>query len=305
MADEAYLERLPGIRDIIDATGGGNIILPRSSRLRVKGGGIILTPTPDALEMQLTGVAGAKGAKGDTGDQGTQGVQGPAGSLATIGRLDTTHSPLGLWHFNGDLADASGNARTLSVDAGAAVYSELWPGHKGIDLNGTCRLTNSHSSFQLTGNCTVEMVCVLNGAPNANPVLICGASGETEATNVLYWLSFSGASRLFSWLSESGAGVDAAFALTAAALPAPGVPFHFAVTRASNVIQAYVNGVAHGPASSALTTPTGGTSGALWVGGAVTTLCAPLLLSELKIIGSALSAPQVLAEAERTIGALY
>lgn len=305
MADEAYLEKLPGIRDIIDATGGGNIILPRSSRLRVKGGGIILTPTPDALEMQLTGVAGAKGAKGDTGDQGVQGVQGPAGSLATIGRLDTTHSPLGLWHFNGDLADSSGNSRTLTVDTGAAVYAELWPGFKGIDLNGTCRLTNSHASFQLTGNCTIEMVCVLNGTPNSIAFVAQNVAGETSATNTLFRLGVTTAARLLQWLTEHGAGVDDAYTLSTAALPPLGVPFHLAVTRTSNVVQFYVNGVAHGPASSALTAPDGGGSTVLNVGGDASNLCGPMMLAELKIIGSALSAPQVLAEAERTIGALY
>jgi hypothetical protein len=83
------------------------------------------------------------------------------------------------------------------------------------------------------------------------------------------------------------------------------VPFHFCLTRTSNVLQAYVNGVAHGPASSTLTAPDGGGSAVFTFGGGVSTLAGAMLCSELKVIASALNSTQVAAEAELTIGQLY
>lgn len=304
MSDESYLEKLPGIRDIIDDTAGGAIVLPRVSRLRIKGNGVVLTPRPDAIELEITGEAGPDGNQGPPGTQGGVGNTGPAGTLLTIGRLDGTHSPAGLWHFNGSLADSSGNSRTFTVDAGSAVYAELWPGFKGIDLNGLTRLVQTDAAFRILGDVTYEMVCVLNATPNGLALFAQQDAGETLATNTSAQVSLA-ATRLLTWTSEHSTGIDDTYALTAAALPPPGVPFHYAVTRTANVVQHYVNGVAHGPASSALTAPDGGTTSKLSLGGGVTTLGAAFLCAEFKVIASGLNSTQVAAEAERSIGQLY
>lgn len=235
----------------------------------------------------------------------TIGATGPAGTLATIGRLTTLHSPLALWSFNGVLTDASGNGRTLTVAAGAAVYAELWPGYKGIDFNGTLRLGQTASAFNVLGDITIEMVIVLNATPNGNAFLVWGGPGETEAENASFQVTIN-ADRSVTIISEHGAGVNDTFTTAAVAVPPPGIPFHFCVRRASNVWQVLVNGVVLGAASSALTAPTGGSTGALIVGAnLVPALAAAMLIADLKIIGSALTTPQVLAEAELTVGQLY
>jgi len=235
----------------------------------------------------------------------TIGDTGPAGTLKTIGRLTTLHSPAGLWHFDAALTDSSGNARTLSVAAGAAVYAELWPGYLGLDFNGTLRLSQTNAAFQIGGNLTIEVVMVLNAAPNGFAFLVWGGPGETEAENAQYQVTIN-ADRSMTFISEHSTGVNDTFTTAAAAVPPPGIPFHFCVTRVSNVIQFYVNGVALGGVSSALTAPTGGGTATLIVGSNVAfSLAAAMLIGDLKIAATGLSAAQVAAEAELSIGQLY
>lgn len=231
------------------------------------------------------------------------GAQGLPGSLATIGRLTTAHSPLALWHFDGDVLDASGNARTLTVAGGTAVYSELWPGFRGLSFQ-SLSLTRTDAAMRIAGDMTVEAVLMLDATPTADALFGVTGPDETEAANI-QWEWDVLANRQPVWFSESGAGVNASYGPAAAVLPPIGVPFHLASTRISNVIRWYCNGVLMGAASSALATPTGGTVATLQVGKVNSFFHPNFLMADLKIIGSGLTAAQVLAEAELTIGALY
>ncbi len=104
------------------------------------------------------------------------------------------------------------------------------------------------------------------------------------------------------WTSESGAGVDADYVAnsnTTEDLPAQFTPVHLAVTRISNVVQFYLNGLPWGLPSSALTTPAGGTSGAFNVSSGSNRIFG------LKIIASGLTAAQIKAEYNRTMGVAF
>ncbi len=315
-----------GIRTIVDATGVEPVEIPLKGIFRIEGDGVDVEVTEDAVEITFngeqgpkgdtgdkgptgdTGATGAAGTNGTNGTNGATGATGATGTLATIGRLGTTHSPIGLYHFNGDINDASGNSRNLSVDVGSVVYAELWPGFLGVDFNNSLRLKSTNGAFQIAGDITIEMMLVLNGTPNGSAVVACEGAGETQAENALYQIDFTGATRLVNMTSEHSTGVNDTYALTANALPPLGVPFHFAAVRESNKWQFYVNGVAHGPQSSTLTAPDGGTSGTFYVGGGTAGVggqAGPLLMAELKIIGSALNSTQIAAEADLTIGQLY
>ncbi len=295
------LDALIGIKTIIDATSGSDVILsPARKALRFKGSGFIVTPQADAIDIELTGEGGATG---PTGATGATGATGPTGSLATIGRLDTTHSPILLWSFDKTLTDSSGLGHTATVAAGTAVYCELWPGYFGMSFQ-SLRLSLTHADVQITGDITIECVMMLDAAPS-NSWCVHAATGETSAANYLYALGFTSA-RLLTTLTESGSGTNQTWTSDTVAAPAPGVPFHFCFTRISNVNRWYINGVLAGSASGTLTAPTGGASGALLLGGDETgALTANLLIADFKIIASGLDATQVLAESNRSIGALY
>jgi hypothetical protein len=231
------------------------------------------------------------------------------GSLATIGKLTTAHSPLGLWHFDGALTDSSGHenagSHTLAVDTGTAVYGDLWPGYRGLSLQSLL-LSNSHADFRITGNITIEMVLMFDVAPDgAVPVswTTIGGSDSDEANNTLYNINVP-STRIPGWFHEDTAGANNSFSPSAVALPPPGVPFHFAATRISNVVRMYVNGVLRGT-SGALNGAVGGGNGKLFVGGVTGTLHPNFLLGDLKITGSGLDDSQVAAEAALSVGQLY
>lgn len=227
---------------------------------------------------------------------------------ARVRRHDTTHSPLGLWQFDtfstaGE--DTSGNGLDLTVEAGTKRTIHVFPGVEGIYLDGSTSWYESTgaSSLELTGDMTFEALCIVQTASNNDPFFTHQASGETEATNQLYGLKYDTAPAVL-WLQESGAGVNATHAV-GNAMMMPGQLCHMAVTRTSGVVQAYLNGRRWGSASSALTTPTGGGSGNFRLGSDATPEYFHGAFASVKLIGSALSAAQVRAEYNRTMGPAF
>lgn len=235
---------------------------------------------------------------------------------ANLKRFTTLNNPVGLWNFDSSLLDSSGNGNTLSVDTGTLVYQDFVPGQSCVSFNGSTRLKVASgfvSGLALTGDMTVMFIWLLDNDPTAtnNYFYSHANSGETLADNYLYSLTCtqSGGStppRNLTWLSEHGAGVDDSFA-TVAPLSYPSVHSinFFATTRTSNVIQHYCNGKVFGSPSSALTAPAGGTSGRLYIGGDPSSTFSHGLCYGLKICNSALSAAQIKAEYNATMGPAF
>lgn len=295
------LDALVGIKTIIDATSGTDIVLtPMRKALRFKGTGFLLTVQDDAIDVELTGDAGAQGPQGIAGPTGPTGA---AGTLKTIGRLDTTHSPKLLWSFDSTLNDASGNSHTATVDSGTIVYSSIWPGYVGASFQ-SCRVSLVHADVRLIADLTVECIVLFDAAPAAGWLFIADASGDASSTtNICYGLRVE-ASRLVFLLWENGTGADVSVTSTGIALPPPGVPFHLAYTRISNVHRIYINGVL-AFTSGTLAAPTGGSATTLYVGGAVASFHPSVCIGDFKLIDSGLSGAQVLVEAQKSIGQLY
>lgn len=210
------------------------------------------------------------------------------------------HAPIGLWQFNETLNDTSGNGFHFALNAGNLRYTEICPGLRALSVAATNKFlfATTGTALQRTGDITIEMLLLLYGLPaGIAPIVSYQASGETEATNTLYEVGIN--VDQLRWFSESGAGVDATYAIDR--VPPIGRVCHLAVRRASNVIQTFVNGSALGPPSGTLVAPTGGTTAQLWIGGAGTfpPACA---LASLKVIAGALTDAQVAAESNRTVG---
>lgn len=258
----------------------------------------------------LLGATGTTGANGTNGTNGTNGADGATGAVAAIGLHDTTHTPGGLWQFQSSLADASGNGYTLSVDTGSVSYSQMVPGLVGIRLN-SLRLTpgTGKSALALLGDMTISCLLLLTANPNGNPILsyTTGQDDTLEIYNYLYHLELS-AARCPKLFHEHAVGLDDIHALTQQALPPKRQLIHYTGTRIGNVYQHYAQGRALGDPSSALNTPTGGSSSQLWIGGSggvTPTLCADMLMASLKISPVGLTAAQVKAEFNRTAGKFY
>jgi hypothetical protein len=227
-----------------------------------------------------------------------------------IARHDLTHSPVGLWQFDGNLTDSSGQGNNLSAISGTPRYGDLFPGLRGLACDTVARigLSSAPAVLRITGDLTVEMLIVPDklAAALGGLVFLTG-NGETQAVNTLWGVGLVNTSNAVNaprFASESGAGVDAIYAVPHGLMP--GSLNHLAVVRATSTITFYLNGKQLGAASSTLTTPDGGTSVGIYVGadatGGSTMRCS---ISSLKVIASALNAAQVLAEYNRTLGAFF
>jgi hypothetical protein len=231
---------------------------------------------------------------------------------SSISLHDTTHSPLALWQLDGGLTDSSGNGYTLTVGAGTERYAPLSDTLSGFHFDGSTYLIHDVAveALRLTGDMTVEMLVKwlidppgygVNDDTTSCSLVAHGINGETEATNTLYSIGTRPTGGGLYWISESGGGTNATYDIDCE-VPT-GVWHHLAVTRASGVVSIYQDGALLG-ASSTLTTPTGGASGRLVLGalGKDSTERPTCVLSSVKVVGSALSAAQIRAEVQRTIG---
>jgi hypothetical protein len=256
-----------------------------------------------------TGLAGATGATGATGPTGGVGPTGATGATGTAGsnsgqpaRFDTTHSPVALYHFNGDLNDSSGNA--LHLTGGTPVYRAVWPGVVGLASSATPgpARSSSDASLRIAGDVTIQLLCVMRSVPSTSQTVGFQLTGSTaEAGNSQYQCIFTNQGTL-NFRSESGSNVAASVSSSGntVSLPALGVPFHVAWRRTSGVVRFYVNGLPFGSDTSAVTTPTGGTTAVLELN---STAGAGVEYFGLKIVDSSLSDADLKAEYNRTIGA--
>lgn len=218
------------------------------------------------------------------------------------------HTPVGLWQFNGNMNDSSGNGFTLTVASGTERYSSVFPTLRGVSLVSTTLIYNTFTStLAITGDITIE--CLISipffttpFSSNACCLVSHENNGETSADNTLYSIDMPFTSGFTRFFWENGSGSDNSYSMTEYT---PFSPFHLAVTRTSNVVQFYLNGRPWGAASGALTTPTGGGSGRLRVGSSTVAGPQQSIIASLKIVASALTATQIRTEFNRTLGGFY
>lgn len=134
MADDPWLEKVPGIKDIVDDTEGGRVVMPRESMIILKGA-VQITPKPGAIELDFTGTDGP----GGTGD-----VVGPAS--ATPNRLPKFADGTGKLLSDSGIADTDVVLRTGAVPF---TGDQSFGGHKG---------TNAADAVSATGLTTLQQV---------------------------------------------------------------------------------------------------------------------------------------------------
>lgn len=219
---------------------------------------------------------------------------------------DTTHSPVGLWQLAGNLNDTSGNSFTLTVETGTSRFVPIFPTLKGFYFDGSTALWHnvSAATLRITGDMTFECLFMLEAVTAAAYWFSHTAGGETSDTNQQYGLQFNLTTfPAIAWIQESGAGVNSSYGGANNYMPL-GRICHMAVTRTANVIQPYLNSRAWGSPSATLTTPDGGATGRLRLGGDSVTRIRGVMASA-KLIASALTANQIKAEYNRTLGDFY
>jgi hypothetical protein len=161
----------------------------------------------------------------------------------------------------------------------------------------------AESSLVITGDLTIELIVIPMAIGSDMCLIDHSADGETEADNTAYRLYLTSGYAL-GYGAESGAGSDISYNINDGI--GMGVPTHIALVRSSNNISFYTNGEQLGATSTGLGAPTGGTSGRFYIGdNAAGTAKFTGAISSVKIINSALSAAEIKAEYNKTLGPTY
>jgi hypothetical protein len=229
-----------------------------------------------------------------------------AGSTAPR-TLDTTYDPVALYQFNrgapNGVNDQSGNGFNLAPEAGIARYTWMHPGMQGYLFDGSNGLiyNTAEASLARTGEMSAIYICTIQQFPGSEQVLLTHeAAGETEATNVLYSHRFRNAigdQFILTYQHEHSAGVDVAFNL-GSAWAFPNVITMFGFSRVDNgngtVTITHYNQGFHWATSTAtaVTKPSGGSSGRLRIGRGAGGLQFTGLMMAAAIYPTALTAEQ-------------
>ncbi len=250
------------------------------------------------------------------------GFPGPGGTAIDIARASppspgpavvaptdhgTAFSPTALFQLHENLTE-SVNAIALSTTAGAVLYTEIYPTVRALYVTPTLQLkdTTPGGPLQITGDITIEMLIKLTSLPTSGNARICsysGSSGRPASNNV--WqldITAGGAPR---WVQDISTGSTAVYIPTGVSMPFD--LCHFAVTRTSDVIQFYLNGLPFGAASGTLATATGGTASTFHIGNieGIVSQALECALGSLKIVATARSAAEIKAEYNRCLGSVY
>lgn len=240
-------------------------------------------------------------------------------SYNQINYHDMTYNPLALWQLSGSLADVGQYQLAVSALLGTARYTNLGPGLKGLNYDGstlTALTASITQPFVLTGSMSVEMLTIIE--PNTNPQSMFGitniSSDVNGSENILFNLEVN-TDGTMRYLAEFGNGTNIDYTTTSATVPWNDL-CHLAVTRdATGSVRFYVNG-SHLETSTALNLPNTGTTapssarvaiGAMpnttW--GNILRACTNTSIASVKLVDRQLTDAEIAAEYLRTIGSLY
>jgi len=215
----------------------------------------------------------------------------------------TSRAPLGCWQLDGDMTDASGSARDLSLAVGTQSYARCGTGGdvRGFLTVANNRLERVDQTFNLAAAVSVSAL-VLASADTDQMVVGFMASGETEAANIMWSLVITqGQLQAFH---ESGAGSNNI--VTADSGITPWQWCHVGLTRNADGVtyNIYANGRSVGSGVAAAP-PTGGTDAGAGVniGGHADGSANRFngVIRSVKVWDSELSAADMLAEAEHCL----
>ena len=231
-------------------------------------------------------------------------------SCGLIQKLGLEHSPVGLWLFDGNLNDSSGNGFNLSgttsyvtnLNGPTIPQSAVYGGNNAAILSRPSR----DATLAITGAITIEAYGVFSPIGTQHIVSLGSPdSPDDEPHNIAYSLAITTNTIAVLW--ETGAGTNITCTSDVYTIP-NGVPCHIVFTRsASNPATAkfYVNsincGIKSGTAATGCTDPNCRLRiGANHIG--ASTLIFGTKLFSIKIIAAELTQEEVTAEYNKTLG---
>lgn len=219
---------------------------------------------------------------------------------------EPTPDTVGLWNMagNAELTDSSGNGFTLTVETGTLFNTRLDAHLHGVYFDGSTALWHnvSEAALRLTGDMTFLCFWVNHTAVTNARLVSHEANGALEADNCLYSFGY-GTYPNAVYRSETGASVSTSHT-AATLLSMPGQLTRVGFTRISGVVQFWHQGKKIGAASSAFTTPTGGSSGRFRLGASSTVRTNGAMAGAL-LAGTGWSDAQMIADYQRTMGLVH
>jgi hypothetical protein len=222
---------------------------------------------------------------------------------------DLTHSPEGLWQLDGDLLDSSGNSHTLTLETGTEQYGRIGSLQASYFDGASALIRNTaDAGLAIIGDMTVELLIAWetdrpgSGVNSDRYMVSHSGTGETEAGNFIYTFASRAAALGLAYFAETGAGTNIGIYGADGYAGVESIAYHYAMVRSSNDVTFYVNGVQLGATSSGLAAPSGGGDGRFRIGQHSSGALITALVSSVKLIASALTAAQVRAEYNRTLG---
>jgi hypothetical protein len=233
---------------------------------------------------------------------------------------DLTHNPVGLWQFDGDMTDSSPTGENFTVATGSELYGTgIVPGTKAFYFNGSTRIHSGSpapAALRITGDMTVEFLIKPDGLDTDTfGAHIIGCSGidnsVAEVDNFLWHFRLSDAGPVDNnhpvWFWEGPASTFHVVKDVTFTVP-PLQWSHVACVRinggaGATIGRIYVNGELVVEVTT-LDEATGGSSGRVKMGDTDTGGNDGSYfghVQSVKVIPSALTAAQVLAEARLTL----
>ena len=228
-------------------------------------------------------------------------------TIENIGKLGLEYDPVGLWLFDDNLNDSSGNGFTLTGTPG---YTTIERDKQIGAIFGTSAWTrpSRDASLAITGALTIEAVIRINFNGSGMGICALGGNGSSEALNVAYFPIIGGGGEM-SLYWESGAGIARQVTSTVGVNLMPyGVPSHLVYTRSSDalaVVNFYVNGVNKFTGSATACTGSTDSTCRLRVGSdnvGASLIDRGTVFTSLKIIAAELTPAQVVDEYNRVLG---
>lgn len=217
------------------------------------------------------------------------------------------HNPLGLYLFQGNGLDSSGNGRDLSNLDGTPTYGDGFVG-LSFEQDGNVGLTRVDSTFEILGAVSAYAIVKLVSTTDTNFTIVCydGGSDPAEADNNLWSLDLVSTAGSLSvrYFHEYSTGVNELLLPTGiGASRDEWIMVGWTRDSAGTGIKIFLNGEVIGTTTLA-NAPTGGTSSDLVVGrirnSGVNNFTGKI--SAVKIVGSELTEAEMKAEYDRCFG---
>ena len=227
------------------------------------------------------------------------------GGTAPIQKLGLDYSPVGLWLFENNLTDSSGNGFNLT---GSPSYTTVEKDKQVGAIFDTTAWTrpSRDNSLAIIGAVTIEFILRINIAGAEMTLCTFGSTGLSEAENVAYMAIIGvGGTMSLSW--ESGASITRQVTSTANLIPY-GIPCHLVFTRSATspaVVNFYVNGENKFSGSDVAATGCTSVNCRFRIGSdnnGTRLVDRGSVFSSFKIIAAELTPAQVVAEYNRTLG---